>query len=424
MFSIIVLSVTKAVIQRTVITVTIGITCLAGLNAHADEWVTISNKEELTALYSDVVHQGPLTKKATWRAEYCKDGSGTEWAWGVSFPRAWKVTEANTVCITSAADGKTNCYRYEKSTSDDKIYRGTDVLTHASWVLTLQDAEPESCKEGVPKATPPADKPAPAAKSSAGPSAAEMAKKLANPTLAIGQMINSFITSQYRGTLPGSNDQDSLLYKFQPVLPFPTGSGKSFLLRPTINVFIDQPVFNASTNQFDEESFELGDTTFDFVYGGTSKAGLLLSYGVAGTLPTSTSDVIGGDQWALGPEILVGQVFDWGLAGLLLNHQWDVASDNNKETNLTAGQYFYAVDLGGGSFLTSGPGFAYNHEATSGNQLTFPLGIGLSKTTKIGNRVWKFAAEYWYYVEHPDVFGPQHLLKFSITPVVELPWSR
>jgi hypothetical protein len=397
---------------------------LPGFNAHADEWKRVTGKEALEAIYSDVVQQGDLTRKAKWRTEYCANGTGILRSWGQVFPRTWRVVDDKRVCITSDGNTKVECFRYEKHTSKPNTFRGRDVVSRQVWEFTILDEEPAFCKAEPDKAvaSPPAAVPAP--KASSGPSAAEMAKKLANPTLAIGQMTSSFITSQYRGTLPDSVNQDSLLYRFQPVLPFPTGDGKSFLLRPSINVLFDQPVFNPTTNSFEEQSIELGDLPFDFVYGGTGESGLLLSYGIAGSIPTATSDKVGSDQWTLGPEILLGQTFSWGVVGLLANHQWDVAGSNDADTSITAGQYFYGVNLGGGLFLASGPGFSYNHNATSGNKFTFPLGIGVNKTTKIGNRVWKFAFEYFYYLESPDVFGPQHQLKFSITPVVELPWSR
>ena len=266
-------------------------------------------------------------------------------------------------------------------------------------------------------------KPTPATNADAGPSAAEMAKKLANPSLAIGQMTSHFTTSQFRGTLPGANKQDNLVYQFQPSLPFPVGDdGKAILFRPAVNVFFDQPVFNPAINDFEEQSLELGDIPYDLVYGGTSKSGFVLSYGVAGSIPTATSDSVGSDQWTLGPEILAGQVFDWGILGLLLNHTVDIAGDSTKESKITAGQYFYGIDMGNGLYFTSGPTFSYNYEASSGNKLTFPVGFGFSQTTKVNNRIWKFQVQYFYYVESPDAFGPQHQIRLSITPVVELPW--
>ena len=56
------------------------------------------------------------------------------------------------------------------------------------------------------------------------------------------------------------------------------------------------------------------------------------------------------------------------------------------------------------------------------NAWTFPLGIGVSKTTMVGKTPLKFSFQYWYYVESQDTFGPQHQVRLQIAPVVTLPW--
>jgi len=394
--------------------------------SYADQWKSVTSTERLTEIYNNNHMEGKLTEHAKWRTEYCADGTGTQRAWGVTFGRTWKVKGENQVCITQEQDGITNCYIFEQNVNNSNKYRAKNVATQDIWVFTLVDSKPTSCtkpKDSVKTKDTSADT-SKIKQKSGGPNAAAMAKKLANPSLAIGQMTSNFIITSFRGELPDSSAQDSFQYQFQPVLPFPLENGKSIMLRPAVQVMFDQPVFNASSNSYDEVGVELGDIPFDLIYGGTSKSGLILSYGLAGTLPTATSDKIGKDQWLLGPEILVGQTFKWGLLGVLVNHQWDIAGDDAKNTSVTGGQYFYGINIGGGTYITSGPGFSYDHEATSGNKTTFPLGFGVSKTTTIGSRIWKFAVNYFYYVEQPEIFGPQHQLKFTITPVVELPWGK
>jgi hypothetical protein len=39
-----------------------------------------------------------------------------------------------------------------------------------------------------------------------------------------------------------------------------------------------------------------------------------------------------------------------------------------------------------------------------------------------GGRPWKFGAQYWHYIESPDDFGTDYQIRFSISPVVALPW--
>jgi hypothetical protein len=255
-----------------------------------------------------------------------------------------------------------------------------------------------------------------------GASAAEMAEKLANPTAAVASMTSNFDFTEYEGNLPGADDQRGWSYVFQPSLPFPQASGKNILFRPAIPVLVKQPVFDGGEWK---DEFELGDIGFDLAYGGTNpKTGLLLLGGLVGSIPTATSDAVGSDQWIFGPEAMVGIAKKWGVLGLLVSHKQDVFGDNKKATKITGGQYFYAFPFGDGSWqVASGPAWSYNHEL-SGEKWTLPLGIGLNKVAMIGDRVWKFSVQYWNYIKTPDAFGPEHTIRFTITPVMSVPWGR
>ena len=114
----------------------------------------------------------------------------------------------------------------------------------------------------------------------------------------------------------------------------------------------------------------------DFVYGG----------GLVGSIPTASNDALGFDQWLLGPELIGVLIREWGVVGGLISHQWDVAGDSSFDTSITAGQLFVVFNLKNGWQLTSSPLFSYDHEASSGNEWTFPLGLGLSKTTIINGQ--------------------------------------
>jgi hypothetical protein len=131
---------------------------------------------------------------------------------------------------------------------------------------------------------------------------------------------------------------------------------------------------------------------------------------------------LGLDQYLLGPELLVGKKTSWGFVGGLLTHQWDVAGEDGFDTSITGGQYFYTVDLKDGWQIQATPTFSYNHEASSGNRLSFPLAIGVSKLVLLGGTPWKFSLQYWEYVESPDDFGPERQIRFQLGPVVPLPW--
>ena len=253
-----------------------------------------------------------------------------------------------------------------------------------------------------------------------GKSAAEVAKELANPNTTLGFLSFNFDYLTYDGDLPDAEDQDAWKLSFQPSFPYPLGKGTNFFLRPLIPLIIDQPVFE--DGGFKSKGVDLGDIGFDAAIGHSFPSGLVMIGGVAGTLPTATNSDLGLDQWLLGPEFFVGWKFDWGFLGALVSHQWDVAGEEDYSTSITGGQYFITVNLKNAWQIQAQPTWSYNHKADSGNKLTFPLGIGVSKTTIFGKMPVKFSLQYWNYIESPDTFGPEQQIRFMVSPVVPLPW--
>jgi hypothetical protein len=146
---------------------------------------------------------------------------------------------------------------------------------------------------------------------------------------------------------------------------------------------------------------------------------------MVGTIPTATDGALGKDQWALGPEILLGTIQKWGAVDSVLAHQWDIGGgDAGVETSLTTANYFYAIFLKNGWQIVAAPTISYNHEArSSGDKLTLPLGVGIAKTAIIKGRPWKFQVQYWNYVAGIDDFSPEHQIRLSINPVVSAPWN-
>jgi hypothetical protein len=253
-------------------------------------------------------------------------------------------------------------------------------------------------------------------------SADEIARELANPNTVLGSLNFNLDYQTYKGDLPGASDQSSTRLTFQPVLPYPIGNGVNFYLRPAVPIVISQDV--PVIGGFDSKGVELGDISFDAAVGKSLPGGYVVVGGVVGTLPTATDDALGLDQWLLGPEAALAKIYEWGVLGLLVSHQWDVAGEDSFSTSITGGQYFYTFNLGNGWQISSSPTFSYNHKAPSGQGWTFPVGFGVSKTTIMNGRPWKFGLQYWQYVEQADAFGPDWQVRFTVTPVVSLPWGK
>ena len=255
----------------------------------------------------------------------------------------------------------------------------------------------------------------------AAQSADEVARQLADPNSVLGTLNFNLDYFTYKGDLPGASDQSATRLTFQPVFPYPINDTTNFYLRPAVPVVISQDVPTAGG--FDNKGVELGDIGFDAAVGKSLPGGYVVVGGIVGTLPTATDDALGLDQWLLGPEVAFAKVANWGVLGLLVSHQWDVAGEDDFSTSITAGQYFYVFNLSDGWQISASPTFSYNHEAQSGQEWTFPLGVGVSKTTIIDGRPWKFGLQYWNYIEQSDPFGPDWQIRFTVTPVVSLPWG-
>ena len=249
-----------------------------------------------------------------------------------------------------------------------------------------------------------------------------IARELSNPTNARMSLGANFLYQTFDGDLPDAEDQDTFTLLFQPSLPFPQENGYNLIFRPALPLFFDQPVFNGSTGEFEDDGLQIGDLSYDLAYGTTTESGILYLGGIVGAFPTATNSKLGRDQLTLGPEIALGLVKPWGVIGTLITHQWDIAGEDDFDTNITGGQYFYAFGLGGGYQFAAGPTFSFNHEAKGDDKWTFPLGVGVSKTKVIGSTPVKLALQTWYYAARPDSFGPEWEIRFTLTPVVTAPW--
>ncbi len=253
----------------------------------------------------------------------------------------------------------------------------------------------------------------------------EIAQELANPNTTLGSLNFPIDYISYKGDLPGASSQSAMKINFQPSLPIPLAKSVNLFVRPLVPIIVKQPVieFDDQNNaSFTDKGTDLGDISFDVAVGKSFSNGLIMVGGVVGTLPTATDDALGFDQYLLGPEVAIAYMQPSFVVGSLFTHQWDVAGEDSFDTSITGGQYFYSVNLTNGWQIQAQPTWSYNHNAEKGQELTLPVGIGISKTTVLGGTPWKFGIQYWHYVKQADAFGPQSQIRITITPVIKLPW--
>ena len=383
--------------------------CVASPLAGADNWQPLTGADTLHKFVSGATAEIELKSGVTAIGKYHADGTAEIEAWNETFHRTWMVKGDDQVCYSDVA---TNCFSFEQNLDDPAEYRARNVETGEVLMFRVTDAEAGT----FTRETPPGDE-----GGLGTPSAAEVAAALSNPNSNMGSMNFQFDYIAYDGDIPGADDAEAWRMLWQPSLPYSISESTNLFIRPAIPVIFKQDVPQPGGG-FSSEGVDLGDIGFDASLARTLPGGIVLLGGLAGTLPTATNDSLGLDQWLLGPEAAVAMVRPWGVLGALVSHQWDVAGEDDFDTSITGGQYFYAFNLKDGWQINASPTFSYNHEASSGNEWTFPVGIGASKTSIIGGRPWKFGIQYWHYVESPDNFGPAYQIRFSVSPVVDLPW--
>ena len=375
----------------------------------AEEWAPFEGAEQLRDLVAGATAEIELKPGHVAVGQYRADGTATITAWGETFKRTWEVRGDDQVCYSSTRE--TNCYTFERNLDVPDEYRVRHVETGELRVFRVIEGDTEVITNVT----------VPDGEGGLGePSASEVAAALSNPNTTMGTMNTLFDFVAYDGDLPDAGSQSAFRATFQPSLPYPLSDTTNLFVRPLIPIIFSQDVPTA--DGFESKGIDLGDIGFDVFLAKNLAGGFVVGGGVVGTLPTATDDALGLDQWLLGPEVLVAKVSKWGVLGVLATHQWDVAGGDGDGTSITGGQYFYTVNLKNGWQINGSPVFSYNHNASSGNAWTFPIAVGVAKTTMIGGRPWKFNLQYWHYVVSPDTFGPNHQIRIGISPVVELPW--
>ena len=378
--------------------------------ALANDWQPFVGSKQLRDFVSGARAVISVRPDLTAVGVYNADGTASLEAWGETFERTWLVRGEDQVCYSSALE--TNCYRFERSLSDPGRFRAIHVETAevTNFHIVNKDSEEFSREDPLENAG-----------GLGSPSAAEIAAALSDPNTNLGSMNFQFDYIEFEGKIPGAGSAQATRLLFQPSLPYALTETSNLFVRPAVPIIFEQDVPDPQGG-FDGKGVDLGDISFDASYAKTLSGGFVVLGGLTGTFPTATDNALGLDQWLLGPEAALAMVRPWGVVGVLVTHQWDVAGEDDYDTSITGGQYFYALNLGSGWQINSSPTFSYNHEATNNEDWTFPLGVGASKTTIINGRPWKFGLQYWHYLEQPDTFGPDYQIRLSISPVVSLPW--
>ena len=207
---------------------------------------------------------------------------------------------------------------------------------------------------------------------------------------------------------------------FRPVIPI-----NSFDTIAGFDIIEDESEGSLTSTDWDRET-GLGDILLWTAFTNNYKPPFVWGFGPTIMMDTASDDTLGTGKWSAGPMALATYVTDKWIVGGVAQHWWSFAGDSDRDdVSLTDFQPIVRYRLSPQTNIGTAPNIQYNWTADSGEQLRLPVGGGISTVVMLGRLPVAIGVEYYYMVETPDTFGPEHQIRFVFTPVLPSPeWSR
>jgi hypothetical protein len=232
---------------------------------------------------------------------------------------------------------------------------------------------------------------------------ADLAKQLANP---IASLISVPIQSNLDFGI-GPGDGTKWTTNIQPVIPFDLNDQWSVISRTILPVIDQEGIAPGGAT----DAFGLGDTVQSLFFSPKS-SDLIWGVGPVFLIPTSTDDLLGSEQWGIGPTAVVLKQFGPWTCGALANHLWNFAGEDDRDdVNATFLQPFV-------SYITvTKTTYSLNLESTydwEHEEWNVPVNVIVSQLLKIGDQPVQIFGGVRYYLDAPDG-GPEWGLRFGVT---------
>jgi hypothetical protein len=228
---------------------------------------------------------------------------------------------------------------------------------------------------------------------------AELARKLANPIAALTSVPLQYDYNENGGVNDGASVSR---LNIQPVIPISIGEDWNLITR-TIMPLVDQQDFPLEA--MNESG--LGDITASQFFSpkAPTAGGWIWGVGPVELLPTASEDVLGGEQWGLGPTaVALKQMGPWTI-GFLGNHLWSVAGEDDRaDVNATFLQPFASY-----IFQKTKTTVGLNTEATydwEEEAWSVPLNAFVAQLFKVGPQIMQLTLGARHWAESPDD-GPE-----------------
>lgn len=233
---------------------------------------------------------------------------------------------------------------------------------------------------------------------SAQDNAAELAKKLANP---VASLISVPLQYNYDANYGPDDEGTVQRLNIQPVVPLSLGQDWNLITRTIVPLIDQQDIPLKGMNKSG-----LGDVVASQFFSPKAGAGgWIWGVGPVELLPTASDERLGGEKWGLGPTgVALRQDGPWTV-GILANHIWSVAGDDERDDiNATFVQPFLSY-----IFSKTKTTLGVATESTydwKNEQWSVPFIASVSQLLKIGPQIIQLSVGARYWAEAPDN-GPE-----------------
>jgi len=236
----------------------------------------------------------------------------------------------------------------------------------------------------------------PAAAASAEETAEELAKKLSNPVAA---MISVPLQYNYDEEIGPAREGSKSTLNIQPVAPFTLNESWNVISRTILPVIDQHDVSPGSGN-----TSGIGDITQSLFFSPTKAGGgLIWGAGPAFLIPTGSEDELSAKKWAIGPTVVLLKQQKGLSLGLLANHLWSVAGDDDRsDISSTFFQPFLSHTNKTAWTFGANVESSYDWKAEA---WSIPVNLTIAKMLKIGGHPMSVTGGVRYWAESPD-HGP------------------